>query len=46
MSYLLFFKRLTLEEDDNEQIKLVNKLKGIDKGVKPVEKTDLPARNF
>ena len=43
MHYLLFLRdiyerKLTLEEADNEPCKLVNEPKGIDKGVKPVEK--------
>ena len=43
MHYLLFLRdiygrKITLEETDDEESKLVNELKGIEEGVKPVQK--------
>ena len=40
MYYLLLFirKKIIIAETDNKQTKLINELKGIDKGVKPAEK--------
>ena len=37
----IYERKLILEETDNEQRKLANELKGIDRNVKPVEKNFL-----